>query len=154
MGRDPVSLGKTICGAVARAARREAARARKIEAPQEDPVSVGNAMCGAVARAARREAARAGNEGEADATTGLLRAEKSAEPGPERPATQWQDRETKAKRMRPLGFYEQRSLLSRGPSGPPRSGKSGKEQQLHFCRDDRSPIGARSQEALVTADRS
>jgi hypothetical protein len=70
--------------------------------------------------------AGAGYEGEADATTGLQRAEKSAEPGPERPATQWQERDTKAKRMRPLGLNEQRSLLSRGPSGLPRSGKSGK----------------------------
>ena len=38
-----------------------------------------------------------------------------AEPGPERPATQWQERE---------------------------------KQQLHFCRDDRSPIGARSWEPV------
>ncbi len=37
-------------------------------------------------------AAGAGNEGEADATTGRQRAENSAEPGPERPATQWQER--------------------------------------------------------------
>ncbi len=49
-----------------------------------------------------------------------------AEPGPERPATQWQERETKAKRMRPPGFNDQRGLLRRGPSGLPRSGKSGK----------------------------
>ncbi len=44
--------------------------------------------------------AKSGSEGEADTTTGLLVAEKSAEPGPERPATQWQERETEAKQSR------------------------------------------------------
>ena len=37
-----------------------------------------------------------------------------------------QERETKAKRMRPPGLNDQRTPLSRGPSGLPRSGKSGK----------------------------
>jgi hypothetical protein len=78
------------------------------------------------ARAACHAVARAGNEGEADATTRRRRSERSAEPGPERPATQWQERETKAKRIRPPGVDDQRGLLSRGPSGLPRSGKSGK----------------------------
>ncbi len=36
--------------------------------------------------------AKSGNEGEADATTGSQRPENSAGPGPERPATQWQER--------------------------------------------------------------
>ncbi len=69
------------------------------------------------------------NEGEADATTAPQRPENSAEPGPERLATQWHERETKAKRMRPLGFNDQRSPLSRGPSGLPLSGKSGKNRR-------------------------
>ncbi len=38
---------------------------------------------------------KSGNEGEADATTGPQRPENSAEPGPERPATQWQERKEK-----------------------------------------------------------
>ncbi len=38
----------------------------------------------------------------------------------------------KAKRMRPLGFNDQRSPLSRGPSGLPRSGKSGKNRGSTF----------------------
>jgi hypothetical protein len=42
------------------------------------------------------------------------------------PAAKRQERKTKAKRMRPPGLNDQRSLLSRGPSGLPRSGKSGK----------------------------
>ncbi len=126
--RDPVSVDQAICGAVAGAARCEAAKAGNTEAPQTAryPFPVGEATCGAVARAARREAARAGNEGEADATTGPQRPENSAEPGPKRPATQRQERETKAKRMRPPGVNDQRTPLSRGPSGLPRSGKSGK----------------------------
>jgi len=37
-----------------------------------------------------------------------------------------QERETKAKRMRPPSLNDQRTPLSRGPSGLPRSGKSGK----------------------------
>ncbi len=38
-----------------------------------------------------------------------------------------QERETKAKRMRPPDLNDQRTPLSRGPSGLPRSGKSGKK---------------------------
>ena len=53
-------------------------------------------MRGAGVRAGRREVARAENEGEADATSGRQRSENSAEPGPERPATQWQERKRKA----------------------------------------------------------
>jgi hypothetical protein len=37
-----------------------------------------------------------------------------------------EERETKAKRMRPPSLNDQRTPLSRGPSGLPRSGKSGK----------------------------
>ncbi len=47
-----------------------------------------------------------------------------AEPWPD--VARSQERETKAKRMRPPGINDQRSPLSRGPSGLPRSGKSGK----------------------------
>ena len=50
--------------------------------------------------------AKSGNEGEADATTGPQRPENLAEPGPERPATQWQARGTKANRMRPPGLND------------------------------------------------
>ena len=51
--------------------------------------------------------------------------------GPMWPAMKRRERETKAKRMRPPGLNDQRTPLSRGPSGLPRSGKSGKtEAQL------------------------
>ncbi len=52
---DPVSVGKTICGAVAQAARRKAARAGKmvLHKYESDSVSVGKTICGAVAQAAR-----------------------------------------------------------------------------------------------------
>ena len=52
---DPVSAGKIICGAVARAARRKAAIAGKmaLHKYESDPVSAGKIICGAVARAAR-----------------------------------------------------------------------------------------------------
>ena len=46
--------------------------------------------------------------------------------GPMWPAPKRRERETKAKRMRPPGLNDQRTPLSRGPSGLPRSGKSGK----------------------------
>ncbi len=50
------------------------------------------------------KAARAGNEGEADETRAACWGKsESAEPGPERPATQWQERKTKT------------NLLSRRP---------------------------------------
>jgi hypothetical protein len=52
-----------------------------------------------------------------------------AEPGPERPATQWQERKTKTKRTRPPSLNDQRTQLSRGPSGLPHSGKSGKRRR-------------------------
>ncbi len=50
--------------------------------------------------------------------------EVSAEPWPD--VARSQERETKAKRMRPPSLNDQRTPLSRGPSGLPRSGKSGK----------------------------
>ncbi len=81
------------------------------------------------ARAACHAVARAGKEGEADSTNEPQRSENSAEPWPERPATQWQEREPKAKQMRPPGLNDQRGPLSRGPSGLPRSGKSGKNSR-------------------------
>jgi hypothetical protein len=73
--------------------------------------------------------AKSGNEGEADATTGPQRPENSAEPGPERPATQCQEQKTKAKRIRPPSINDQRTPLSRGPSGLPRSAKSRKRRR-------------------------
>ncbi len=48
-----------------------------------------------------------------------------AEPGPD--VAHSQERETKAKRIRPPGLNDQRTPLSRGPSGLPRSGKSGEK---------------------------
>ncbi len=49
--------------------------------------------------------------------------------GPTWPAPKRRERETKAKRMRPPGLNDQRTPLSRGPSGLPRSGKSGKRRR-------------------------
>ncbi len=60
MGRDPILFAETFCGAVARAARRAAARAGEMVLRSRIRVSVTAGMCGAVARAARRAAARAG----------------------------------------------------------------------------------------------
>ncbi len=60
--------------------------------------------------------------------------EDSAEPGPERAAAKRQERETKAKRMRPPRLNDQRTPLSRGPSGLPRSGKSGKTKAQLLSR--------------------
>ncbi len=83
------------------------------EAPQmgRDWISVANHSCGAVARAARREAARAGNEGEAEATTGPQRPENSAEPGPERPATKWQERKNGSTSVVTTGHRSGRPLV-------------------------------------------
>jgi hypothetical protein len=51
------------------------------------------------------------------------------------PAAKRHERETKAKRMRPPGLNDQRSPLSRGPSGPPRSGMSGENGAPQMVRD-------------------
>ncbi len=48
--------------------------------------------------------------------------------GPTWPAPKRRERETKAKRMRPAVLNEQTTPLIRGPSGLPRSGKSGKTE--------------------------
>ena len=70
------------------------------------------------------------------------RPKNSAEPGPERPATQWQERETKAKRIR-LEMVGRRPENSAEP-GPERPATQWQEREtwLYFCRGRRSPTGA------------
>jgi len=65
------------------------------------------------------------------ARSGLCRRRPFAEPWPERPAAKWQERRKwrSANRAHPVCVGEGR-LRSRGPSGPPRSGKSGKMAPL------------------------
>ena len=118
-------------GAVARAARREAARAGKwihfrrddqssIGARSErlrqigrDQVSVGEAIRGAVARAARREAARAGKMALRNEARSGLPAKPFAEPWPERPAAKRQERENGSTSFETTGHLSVRAL--RGP---------------------------------------
>ncbi len=70
---------------------RSVAESGKPEAPQmgSDLISVAKPP---LSRDPSGPQPRAGDEGEADTATGPQRPENSAEPGPERPATQWQER--------------------------------------------------------------
>jgi hypothetical protein len=66
------------------------------------------------------------------------RPENSAEPGPERPATQWQERETKAKRIR-LEMVGWRPENSAEP-GPERPATQWQERETMASLLSRRPV--------------